>query len=68
MQLYIKNEATCALARQLAAETGESISRAVHRALEEKLKLMASVGGTEPLADDQDRLGLQCSTLPSDKL
>ena len=41
MPLNIKNEETHDLARQLAAQTGESLSRAVHHALEEKLQRMA---------------------------
>ena len=41
MQLYIKNEDTCALARKLAKLTGESLTRAVHNALTEKLEAIA---------------------------
>ena len=41
MPLNIKDESTYALARQLADQTGESLTRAVHHALEEKLQRMA---------------------------
>ncbi len=42
MQLNIKNEETCALARRLAAETGESLAKAVHHALEERLQRLSA--------------------------
>ncbi len=48
MALNIKNEQTVALARQLAEATGESLTEAIRRSLEERLAKVHS--------EDRDRL------------
>jgi antitoxin VapB len=42
MPLSIKNEATERLARQVASATGESLTEAIHKALEERWRRLAA--------------------------
>ncbi|HPV73399.1 MAG TPA: type II toxin-antitoxin system VapB family antitoxin [Gemmatimonadaceae bacterium] len=50
MALSIKDEETDRLARALAAATGESLTEAIRRALEERLARETRRGGAYPLA------------------
>ena len=64
MPLNIKDEATHELARQLAERTGESLTRAVRHALEEKLARLRDEAPVPRLADQLDRIALDCAALP----
>ena len=68
MPLSIKNEATERLARQVAGETGESLTEAIQKALEERLdrlkrrrKVNIVAGQVEDLLRRVDALPLQDS-------
>jgi antitoxin VapB len=50
--LNIKDEETDRLARQLAAATGESITVAARRAIEERLARVRARGLAQPAADE----------------
>jgi antitoxin VapB len=63
--LNIKDAETQALARELAAATGESITKAVHIAVRERLqKVRARRTGRRPLADRLDEIARHCAALP----
>ncbi len=65
MPLNIKDAKTHALARELAAATGESITKAVHIAIRERLqKVRARRTGRRPLADRLDEIARHCAALP----
>ena len=64
MPLNIKDEKTYALARQLADETGVSLTRAVHDALEEKLKRVALAKKPANLADHLNEIALRAAARP----
>lgn len=64
MPLNIKDEATHALARQLAERTGETLTGAVRHALEEKLARLDSARDNHRLADQLDRIAVDCAALP----
>lgn len=52
MALNIKDQATDRLARELAAATGESITVAARRAIEERLTRVRARRGAQPVADE----------------
>ena len=64
MQLNIKDSDTHALAKRLASLTGESMAKAVKRAIQEKLAQVEKMRGAIPLADELDRIALYCARLP----
>ncbi|MYA95778.1 MAG: PSK operon transcription factor [Nitrospinae bacterium] len=64
MQLNIKDADTHALAKRLASLTGESMAKAVKRAIQEKLARVEKMQGGPPLADELDRIALYCARLP----
>ena len=64
MPLNIKDDDTHALAKRLASLTGESMAKAVKRAIQEKLAQVAKMRGGPPLADELDRIALHCARLP----
>lgn len=64
MQLNIKDDDTHALAKRLASLTGESMAKAVKRAIQEKLAQVEKMRGGPPLADELDRIALYCASLP----
>ena len=64
MQLNIKDADTHALAKRLASLTGESMAKAVKRAIQEKLAQVEKIRGGTPLADELDRIALYCARLP----
>ena len=69
MALSIKDPETEKLARALAARTGETITIATRRALEDRLKRMGSHAGKDALLEDMAamqrrlRLSLKCQAL-----
>ena len=64
MPLNIKDDDTHALAKRLASLTGESMAKAVKRAIQEKLAQVEKMQGGTPLADELDRIALYCARLP----
>ncbi|WP_411035132.1 type II toxin-antitoxin system VapB family antitoxin [Shinella sp. BYT-45] len=63
MPLNIKDEEAHALARALAEATGESLTRAVKTAIEERLDRVRHLKAPR-LADQLDRIALDCAGLP----
>jgi len=64
MSLNIKDERTHDLARRLAAATGETLTEAVRRAVQERLQREEARGGGGRLADRLDEIALHCAALP----
>lgn len=65
MPLNIKDVETHALARELAAATGETITKAVHIAIRERLhKVQARRSARRRLADRLDEIAKHCASLP----
>lgn len=64
MALSIKNEEADALARELAALTGESLTDAVVQSLRERLERKRAVVDSRPLADRLMEIGRGCAALP----
>jgi len=65
MSLNIKDQRTHELARRLAAATGETLTEAVRRAVQERLQREeARRGGGGRLADRLDEIALHCAALP----
>ena len=64
MPLNIKNISTHALAKKLATLTGESMTKVVTEALQEKLARMEKAKDRVGLAEELDRIALRCASLP----
>lgn len=64
MALSIKDPETERLARALAARTGETITIATRRALEERLKKMGSQAKKAALLEDMEAMQRRLSALP----
>lgn len=64
MALSIRDRETKLLARQLAAHTGETITVATRRALEERLKRMYSQARKAALLEDMEAMQRRLSALP----
>ena len=65
MPLNIRNAKTHSLARELAALTGESITKAVHVAIRERVqRVRARQTARRRLADRLDEIGRHCAALP----
>lgn len=64
MPLNIKNPEADRLARALADKTGESITQAVIRALEERLMRTEGRRTVRSLKEEIDEIGKRCATLP----
>jgi antitoxin VapB len=64
MPLSIKDPDTERLARDLARRTGESITVATRRALEERLRRVGGVHEKTRLLDDLAEIRLRCAALP----
>jgi antitoxin VapB len=62
--LNIKDPQTDRLARQLAAATGETITRAVTIAVQERLARVLGRRAGRSLADELDEIARRCATLP----
>ena len=65
MPLNIKDKETHDLARQLARSTGETLTRAVKIALEERLKrVAAALRGGKSRLDRMNEIAAHCASLP----
>lgn len=64
MPLNIKDTETHELARRLAALTGESLTKAVKHAIEDRLARVEKTRRSLTLADELDRIALHCASLP----
>lgn len=64
MAISIKNDKAEKLARQVAAETGESLTEAVIHSLEERLERLKGRRSAPDLAETLIAIGRRCSSLP----
>ena len=64
MPLNIKDADTHALAKRLASLTGESLTKAVKRAIQERLAQVEKTTGAGRLADELDHIAVHCANLP----
>ena len=64
MPLNIEDTGTHALAKRLASLTGESLTKAVKRAIQERLAQVERAHSRTGLADELDRIALHCAGLP----
>ena len=64
MALSIRNAKAEKLARELAAESGETITRAITQALEERLERLRGRSTTTDLVEDILRISKRCSEIP----
>ena len=64
MPLSIKDPEADELARRLAEETGESLTRAVLVALKERLARVRAGRGSRRLVDELDDIALRCARMP----
>ena len=64
MPLNIKDSETDALAKRLASLTGESLTQAVKRAIQERLARVEKSRRAIRLADELDHIALHCAGLP----
>ncbi len=64
MALNIKNSRTEQLAKMVAKETGETLTEAVTRALEERLERLSGRRQTPNLLETLREISKRCSSLP----
>ena len=64
MALSIKNDTAERLARQVAHETGESLTEAVIHSLEERLERLKGRRSAPDLVETLMAIGQRCSSLP----
>lgn len=64
MALSIRNAKAEKLARELAAESGENITQAITRALEERLQRMRGRSMAIDLAEEIMKISKRCSEIP----
>lgn len=64
MALSIKNEAVDRLARELAEETGESVTEAIRVAIEERLRRARGKASPDSLQRQLAAIRQRCSRLP----
>lgn len=64
MALSIRNPLAEKLARQVAAETGESLTEAIIRALEERLQRLKGRRAANSVAEEILEISRRCSALP----
>ena len=64
MALSIRNAKAEKLARELAAESGETITRAITQALEERLERLRGRSTTTDMVEDLLRISKRCSEIP----
>ena len=64
MALSIRNPKAEKLARELAAESGENITRAITQALEEKLQRLRGRATAIDIAEEIIRISKRCSKIP----
>ena len=65
MALSIKNSETERLARQVASETGESLTEAIQKALQERWERLKTRRRSHVLADQVEDLLRRVDTLPT---
>ncbi len=64
MPLNIKDPATEKIVRELAAATGEGVTRAVRTAAEERLRRLRRDRSGRSLTDELLEIGTRCAALP----
>ena len=64
MPLNIKDADTHALAKRLASLTGESLTKAVKRAIQDRLAQVERAREGSRLADELDHIARHCANLP----
>ena len=64
MALSIRNARADKLARQVAAESGESLTEAIIHALEDRLQRLKGRRTTTDVAEEIMRISLRCRALP----
>jgi antitoxin VapB len=64
MALSIRNAKAEKLARELAAESGETITQAITQALKERLERLRGRSTTTDLVEDILRISKRCSKIP----
>ncbi len=64
MALSIKNDTAERLARQVASETGESLTEAIIHSLEERLERLKGRRSAPDLVEILVAIGERCSSLP----
>ena len=64
MPLNIKSTVAHALAKKIASLTGESMTKVVTQALEEKLTQVEKARDRIGLAEELNRIALRCASLP----
>ena len=64
MPLNIKSDSAHALAKKISALTGESMTRVVTEALQEKLARVEQAKGRGGLVEELNRIALHCAGLP----
>lgn len=64
MSLNIKDAKTDKLAREVAELAGESITKAIRRALEERREKLKRQRRRRSLAQELDEIGARCAALP----
>jgi antitoxin VapB len=64
MALSIRNKDAERLAREVARETGESLTQAILKSLEERLKRLTGRRAASDLSREILRIGARCAALP----
>ncbi len=64
MALSIKDPEADRLARELAKMTGESMTQAIKKALEERLRRVRPKPNDKTMVDDLMEIGRHCASLP----
>jgi len=64
MALSIRNSKAEKLARELAAESGENITQAITRALEERLQRLRGRSAAIDLVEEIMKISRRCSEIP----
>jgi len=64
MALSIRNAKAEKLARELAVESGENITQAITRALEERLQCLRGRSTTIDMAEEIMKISKRCSEIP----
>ena len=64
MPLNIKDDDTHSLAKRLAHLTGESLSKAVKRAIQDRLAQVERSRAGGRIVDELDHIALHCASLP----
>ena len=64
MPLNIKDAETHNLARKLANLTGESLTKTVKHAIQDKLSVVESANKNKHIADQLDQIAIHCANLP----